>query len=328
MNIYKRKSYLDILRGIGVFYVVLGHIAHISPVVQYVYSFHVPLFFFISGILFAPSKYTSTSCYIEKKVKSLLIPYFVFYIICLFYWYFVEYRLFGRGGDTTFVQEAMFIFLGRVSISGGALWFLPCLFCVEVLYWFIHNERNRYQGIISALLLAVVGCLCIYYQFFPQAFGLLQAFVMIPFFAFGFLLKSSIETLNKSHWTLKISIICIAVFIQYLLLHHSTLNIGSFELENYYTYLPIALAGIAFYLMLSLMIKRSVALEWLGQNSLLIFAFHAFIYRGAIMGMSVFFSIPPIELRGDLIYSILLTVITLLLMVPLLYIYECLRKRI
>lgn len=317
-----RKCYLDILRGFGVFYVVLGHIVHISPVVQYIYSFHVPLFFFISGVLFAPAKYASTSQYIRKKVNSLLLPYFFFYAVSLAYWYLVEYRLFGRGGDTTLLQEFYFMFSGCVSTAAGALWFLPCLFWVEVLYWFMYHERRKYQGPVCAIILAVVGTTSIYYQFYPQAFGLLQSFVVIPFFAIGYLLKSKMDALFQSRLSVKLLVVCVTVLVQYLLLADSKFNIGSFEIESHSSYIPIALAGIAFYLMVSLIIKRAFFLEWLGRNSLFIFSFHAIIYRGVIMMVSVCLSVSQSELRGSLAYSILLTLITLITMIPMVYVYN------
>ena len=317
-----RTYYLDILKGFGVFYVVLGHIVHIPLVVQYIYSFHVPMFFFISGVLFTPAKYTSTSQYIQKKVNSLLLPYFFFYTVSLAYWYLVEYRLFGRGGDTTLLQEFYFMFSGCVSIAAGALWFLPCLFWVEVLYWFMHHERRKYQGLVCAIIMAVIGTTFIYYQFYLQVFGLLQSFVVIPFFAIGYLLKSKMDALFQSCLMVKLSVVCIAVLVQYLLLADSKFNIGSFEIESHCTYIPIALAGITFYLMFSFIIKRAFLLEWLGRNSLFIFSFHALIYRGVIVMASVCLSISQSELRESLAYSILLTLVTLITMIPMVYIYN------
>lgn len=321
-NVCLRKDYLDILRGIGIFYVILGHIVHISYVFQYIYSFHMPLFFFISGMLFAPSKYKSTSDYIKKKAKSLLIPYFFFYIVCLVYWYFVEYKLFGRSGDTTFLREFYLMFSGCVSIAGGPLWFLPSLFCVEILYWFVHSQCRKYQGGICAIIMAVIGYFCIHNHFCPQIFGLLQALVVIPFFSIGYLLIKKTDALLESHWITKVSIICVAIFIQYLLLDYSSFDIGGFELGNYYIYLPMAFSGIAFYLMLALIIKKNFILEWIGRNSLPIFAFHAQIYRVCIVGISICLAISQTELRENLGYSILLTFVTIIVMIPVVYVYN------
>ena len=57
MSISKRIEYIDIARGIGILLVVMGHndFSLISPFLfKLIYSFHMPLFFFMSGIFFKP----------------------------------------------------------------------------------------------------------------------------------------------------------------------------------------------------------------------------------------------------------------------------------
>lgn len=49
MEIQERKKYIDILKGIGIFYVILGHVTHTSFLFRYIYSFHMPLFFSYRG---------------------------------------------------------------------------------------------------------------------------------------------------------------------------------------------------------------------------------------------------------------------------------------
>lgn len=56
MEIHKRLQYVDFLKGFAILCVVVGHIAAFNPkcdlLIDFVYSFHMPLFFFISGFLF------------------------------------------------------------------------------------------------------------------------------------------------------------------------------------------------------------------------------------------------------------------------------------
>lgn len=322
MEIQERKKYIDILKGIGIFYVILGHVTHTSFLFRYIYSFHMPLFFFISGMLFVPSKHVSTSGYIKKKANSLLIPYIFFYLVSLLYWYFVEYRIFGRDGDTTFLNELYRIFHGTGSIVAGTLWFLPCLFCVEVLYCFMHDEHHKYAGGIYSVIVFIIGSVCIHYHFCPQILGLLQALVVMPVFAAGYYLRDKIDAIIASPLKMKVAIMCIALVVQYLLLDYSILNLAGFELSEFYIFFPLAFAGIAFYLMLSLIIRKNFYLEWIGKNSLFIFAFHGQIYRGIIIILSIFLSVSSSELREGYFSAVLITVITLFTMIPVTYIYN------
>ena len=47
----KRIEWIDIARGIGIILVILGHIG-IGKIGKFIYSFHIPLFFFFIRILF------------------------------------------------------------------------------------------------------------------------------------------------------------------------------------------------------------------------------------------------------------------------------------
>ena len=77
-----RETWIDMLRGIGALLVLLGHLVpETSKLKFYIYSFHMPMFFFISGYLF---KYKNNIKYLIKdKFKKLIIPYFVFNVISL-----------------------------------------------------------------------------------------------------------------------------------------------------------------------------------------------------------------------------------------------------
>ena len=50
----KRLDYLDMVKGIGIILVVVGHSTYVSDgTLTWLASFHMPLFFILSGILFA-----------------------------------------------------------------------------------------------------------------------------------------------------------------------------------------------------------------------------------------------------------------------------------
>ena len=78
-----RLDYIDIAKGIGMILVYIGHckIQGSSPLFQWIYSFHMPLFFYLSGLLFKRKKFRVV---IANKVFSLIIPYVLFSIINYF----------------------------------------------------------------------------------------------------------------------------------------------------------------------------------------------------------------------------------------------------
>lgn len=48
----ERLSWLDVLKGIGIILVVMGHIYSNSIIFNWLYSFHMPLFFFAAGCVY------------------------------------------------------------------------------------------------------------------------------------------------------------------------------------------------------------------------------------------------------------------------------------
>ena len=90
----KRDLSLDIARGIGIILVVLVHILADSSIKETIILFHMPLFFFLSGIstyyFLEKNKNISVKAYIYKRAKSILIPYLVFSLIFFVYWIIIE----------------------------------------------------------------------------------------------------------------------------------------------------------------------------------------------------------------------------------------------
>lgn len=89
-----RLTALDSLRGFGILLVVLGHTSRSAGLVSWIFSFHMPLFFIISGMLFHERQFLDS---FKKKVARLLIPYLFFGIVTFAYWALIERRL--RGGQ-------------------------------------------------------------------------------------------------------------------------------------------------------------------------------------------------------------------------------------
>lgn len=77
----KRDSTMDYLKVIGIILMLLGHTD--SPLIFYIYTFHMGLFFFVSGFLCYGRTDIPFTEYTKKRFKSCLIPYFVFWAIGL-----------------------------------------------------------------------------------------------------------------------------------------------------------------------------------------------------------------------------------------------------
>ena len=93
----ERVVWIDLLKAFGILLVMLGHIYQKNDMLyHWIYSFHVPLFFFLSGIFFV--KADNFRVFIIKRWNTLILPYFVFYFITFAYWALVERNMRAEAG--------------------------------------------------------------------------------------------------------------------------------------------------------------------------------------------------------------------------------------
>lgn len=111
----QRINWIDIARGIGIILVVFGHTWRENLPKDWLYSFHMPLFFFISGWLVNIKKTNLINWknFLIKKFLSLIVPYVLFILLTYLYWSVIEshFREFDE----------------------GPLWFLLVLFVSEII---------------------------------------------------------------------------------------------------------------------------------------------------------------------------------------------------
>lgn len=151
----KRLEFLDIAKGIGILLVVIAHIYAFNPVIRdrlsvvWIYSFHMPLFFIITGMLL---KYKGTDESIKdfliKRVKSLIIPYIIFSIVTV--------------GTLKIVGEAnikQMLINTLLCIGVDVLWFLPALMFSEIIFYILKKLIKNsiiFKSIITAVYLVSI----------------------------------------------------------------------------------------------------------------------------------------------------------------------------
>lgn len=154
-----RVNYVDVAKIVGMFFIVLGHTLRGGKVTTWLYSFHVPLFFFLTGITFHYTEY-KLKYFIIKKVKTLLIPFYVWSLISICIYGIVKNILpFDISSQLGAASPVLEILLGYCSLN-SPLWFLPCLFVSELLMWIVLNLKQKLGAgvIIVSILISVLMC--------------------------------------------------------------------------------------------------------------------------------------------------------------------------
>lgn len=287
----KRIEYLDIARGIGILLVVLGHndFAALSPFFhQVIYSFHIPLFFFLSGYFVDTS--LSFFDYSKKRFHAVLKPY-LFTIVLI---YFTSVSFEKMSFQTAIVRITKALYGSIDYIDWGQLWFLPTLFVVS-LYAFlfiglISKLQNRWLrwGILLATLAASLPFLHVFYPFPFSIFGKEYELFGLPFSldlvflsGFFFILGNEIRQVS-SEKTFTPTLLLIGTGVGLLLLNfffsYST-DIAKRVYESFAVNTLEAILGILFILALSRQVELhtqwlAAPLKYIGNITLIILLFH------------------------------------------------------
>ena len=149
-----RSEVIDTLKGIGILLMVLGHMHFNTVFNYYVYAFHMPLFFLISGYLYRrPDSMKKT---ILRKAKRLLVPYFSFGIGYWILWLVLH----GKETENPFAPFYALVFNGiNGLVYESALWFLPALFVVYNVFSVVDRKINQImRKTVLVILLSLIGC--------------------------------------------------------------------------------------------------------------------------------------------------------------------------
>lgn len=246
-----RIEWIDIARAIAILMVVLGHcIGYLDdPVNRFILAFHMPLFFFVSGLCVKCNN-DAFIPFVKKKMRTLLVPQVTLAVTdCV-----VE------GGVT------LKNFLGQ--------WFLLVLFAVSVIFYII-QKRGFITKMKSCAVVIFVDCILIVIMNIFEIHTLLYLEIIpmaLLFYISGYLLKSVLERERSEkvmQWwflAMPITVIC------------SSWNTPVTMYNNGYgnTFLFVLGAASGIYMVCGLAkgLKKNIILSWIGKNSVIIYVLH------------------------------------------------------
>lgn len=142
-RISKRIEWIDVAKGICIVLMVVGHTRLPSIISNWIWSFHMPFFFFISGMTFKVGNYKSLNFFLYRKLRTLLVPFFVFSILVI--------GISGSYEVNTFKDRFLEVLVH--GWGGIALWFVPILFLAELLYYIFYHLLSRNKKFFVVILI-------------------------------------------------------------------------------------------------------------------------------------------------------------------------------
>lgn len=193
-KIYSNK--INILKALAILIVVSGHLEFSLIPLFPPYSFQVVLFFFIAGMLFKDSY--SFFQYFFRRIKSLLIPYFLYSFIYLLITIAIT-PIIGKfwAMPITFKNEFIYPFLTGHQIDlTSPLWFVPQLFTTLIIFKLLFLYLKKLPVIINILFFFILSIFAIQLGKYSQNVYILyflRTLFSLLFVYLGYLYNAKIE---------------------------------------------------------------------------------------------------------------------------------------
>lgn len=194
----ERYKWVDIARGIGILLVVYAHAYPPTGIKILIYSFHIPLFFVLSGYCFKYADNIDFVTFIKKKFYSLIIPYIFLSAICI-----VLYFILSQFANNSYNYWKLIlgIFIGIRGQEwmpvNTPMWFILALFVTNLIGFIVFKIAKKDS--IRILLLTLVGVVGYAYVIkigYRLPWGIDAAMVGSIFFGGGIQLEKMIYSQN------------------------------------------------------------------------------------------------------------------------------------
>lgn len=287
----ERDQNVDIYRGIAILLVLVGHVFWLDKIGPLIYSFHLPLFFMVTGFFIDRSseKYKFLS-YLNNKFQSILVPYILALIVNLLFVQTIKFYELGWR-ETLGEFAAIFVFSNSALIESAKYqiyyWFMPFFFLYSICLYLVY--RYLYRFIKVVLVVSLVLSYVIYkyhsatnYDTDTVPWAVDKIILVIPLGIIGNEIWKR-RNFIFAHRT-KIIIISglilpIGAFGQY--------DMRTFILSSIFHFYFLAINGSLFVLSVSDFLDKNLSngiyglkklLIFLGQNTMILYLIHGIIY--------------------------------------------------
>ena len=318
----ERVVWLDYLRVLTIYLVVVGHTPICEDFNIFIYYFHMPFFFLCSGLMFDVEKEGGFAVFVKKKALSLLVPFATFHLISYPFWLVFD-RNYGADADSAYVwyEPLLDIFLGRFAIDDAPLWFLTALFATEVIYYVIAKNVDSKRLVFVLPFLIVIGYLSQEFISVNLPLMLQTVAVALIFYAIGHIFKTQIFQLGEKKilWHL-ISFVFCGVFLYLASKYNGKVAMHINQYGNFWLFLPFSIVALLFAQSLSVLIayacQRRNWVEYISRNLIVIVGLHMMVGK-FIKLITMYVLGLPLSIYQDAVFSnLIFSLLSILLLVP------------
>ncbi|MDE6835751.1 MAG: acyltransferase family protein [Muribaculaceae bacterium] len=321
------NTVISICKGIAIILMVMGHAEPPSIISNFIYIFHMPLFFITAGYFFNRKYLDDPWTFCVKRFKGLYIPFLkwsIFFLLLHNLWFKIGLlnEQFGNwtGGVTHPYDPRVFfhrLFLIVTSMSGydefmaGAFWFFRGLLIASIVFLILYKIIDSSTKLSPLLGVTAVCVAALAFNAYRLGFqfkittipnGGLREIWGVFFFGIGFLYRYYESRIGNRRW---VSAICLAILCVGAYNHWCGMN-NSGQLRDLAT---LPLTGIAGFLLtkhLSTLIDAAGGLvakllTFIGNNTLYVFIFHIISFKPVSMLKIWWYGLDPAQIGSHMV---------------------------
>jgi len=294
-----RISWVDNLRWLWIILIVAGHcfFTDNSLFVQFLFTFHVWLFFFLSWYLFNDIKHNNFIKFTKDKFYRLIIPFLIFNFIMFAYYktreltwwsvFFVDFDSFIK-----WILYASYLPVHKeIILTNIPTWFLVSLFMVSI-YYFIINKfiKNRFLRLWVLILLNLAVFIESKYTIFRLPFSAEISIIAMLFYGFWHSFKNEVSYLREKINYKYLLITPFLIRFNTYFINHTNFS-SNYYGNNYILFLANGFSGIFLVLIFAKLIKQNPILDFLWKNSILILGFEwiKFLVLSLVISLSFWY---------------------------------------
>ena len=259
----RRIYWVDFAKSFGVFLVFWGHTLLYgggqfgNDVNKIIYSFHMPMFFILSGYVAKPES-TPFRQFVKKRFARVLLPALILYIITLPLYFISNWSNISL---TSFFVD--FFYVRGVCAYNRPVWFFICLFQLLLLVKILDLTNAK----TSKLIVFCISCLILSYimyvfriKFF-NLLGLNKSIIGLFFYIFGMLLRRT--NYDKGRNSFIFSICALPIWILSGVILNPKVSMHNVFLGNYWLFITSGISGsIVFFTICKLFEKIAFIREY------------------------------------------------------------------
>ena len=290
----KRLLWVDYAKAVAIVLMVLGHagLPNTGKVSMIIYMFHMPLFFMLSGYFDNSNKLNAKDFFV-KSAKTILVPYFAFYVMSIPFcaasaYLHPELYRYTRDAVDFIYQPLLGMFIGDDRITPhsymalGALWFLVALFFIKSLFYGIQKLSNRINGrfipVYFGLIMVASALIFLCTKHKLNFWSLDSIFMSLPFYIIGYFVKrySLLDIFTKNRFVEVVTISFSFVYLYFIGLKNGRIDINAAICGNNIImfYVNAVIGSLMVILACNLVTKRLHFFSTIGEYTIVVLGMH------------------------------------------------------